>query len=208
MKIIFATTNKHKLAEAEKILEMDIEGTPLDIEEIQSLDPEKVAIEKAKAYYKVLSKPILIEDVSLSFKALNGLPGTYIKDFEEALGREGLIELLNNKEDRSAVAQATLVYYNGEPNIFTGKVFGTVPKSVRGDSGFGWDPLFIPDGEDRTFAEMSEEEKAKYSHRAKALHKFKDWLAENQLSNANENISNVSLAKNLTKTDDLDERAY
>lgn len=178
--IIFATTNENKLKEAKKILtSVKIEGAELPIEEIQSLDTKKVAVEKARAYFKELQKPLFIEDVALTFNALNGLPGTYINDFSKALGNDGLIGLLNGKSDRSAVALTTLVYIdeNGE-QIFEGEVKGRISESARGTNGFGWDPIFIPEGEDRTFAEIKDEEKNKYSMRAMALLKLQEYLSE------------------------------
>ena len=178
-KIYFDTTNENKLREDKNILKMDVESVPLDIDEIQSIDTEEVAVKKAEAYYNALSKPILIEDVAFTFNALNGLPGTYIKDFLKALGNQGMIDLLKGRRDRGAVAIATLVYFDGEPHVFPGEVTGKIAEKIRGESGFGWDQIFIPDGDSRSFAEMGEAEKAKYSHRAKSLAKFKAWLDKN-----------------------------
>jgi XTP/dITP diphosphohydrolase len=180
-KVFFATTNEGKLKEAREILGIEVIGTPLEIDEIQSLDPLEVAVKKAKEYYQKLKKPIFIEDISFSFSALKGLPGTYINDFLKLLGNEGLIDLLKTKKDRSAFVQATVVYVNekGKKNIFTGKVEGKISGRPRGE-GFGWDPIFIPDGETRTFGEMDLSEKNKYSMRAKALGKLKEWLEKNE----------------------------
>ncbi len=178
-KLFFATTNEGKLREAREILGANIEGTPLEIEEIQSLDAKKVAIQKAKDYFKVLQKPIFVEDLSLTFNALNGLPGAYISDFLKAVENEGLIELLNNKQDRTAAAQTYVVFIDkdGQEYVFEGKVEGIIAEKPRGE-GFGWDPIFIPLGQDKTFGEMSIEEKNKHSMRAIALKKMKKWLGE------------------------------
>lgn len=181
--IIFATTNEGKLKEAKDILkDFDIHGAELPIEEIQSLDTKKVALEKARAYYKELQEPLFIEDVALTFNGLNGLPGTYINDFSKALGNDGLIELLNGKTDRSAVALTTLVYIDesGE-QIFEGEVKGSIAESARGTNGFGWDPIFIPEGETRTFAELENDEKNKYSMRSLALKKMGEWLTSRKI---------------------------
>lgn len=178
MKLFFATTNEGKLNEARQILNVEVEGTPLEIEEIQSLDPGKVAKAKAIDYFNALQKPIFIEDVSLSFTALNGLPGPYISDFYKALGNKGIIQLLDSKEDRSATALTTIVYITkpDELHIFTGEVKGTIATEERGTNGFAWDPIFIPDGETRTFAELETETKNEFSMRKIALEKFSEWL--------------------------------
>lgn len=177
-KIYFATTNEGKIAEAKLILEMDIESIPLEIDEIQSLDPIKVALKKAKAYHKELEKPLFVEDVSLSFASLYGLPGPYINDFSKALGNYGLIDLLRGKENRIAIAQVTIVYIdeNSQENVFEGKIEGEITKEPIGISGFGWDSIFIPIGANKTFAEMTTEEKNNYSMRGIAFNKFKSYL--------------------------------
>lgn len=171
--IYFATTNAGKLKEASNILGIEVLGCGLEIEEIQSLDPVKVAVQKSRDYFAKLQKPVLIEDVSLSFMALNGLPGPYINDFLKALGNQGLIDLLTNKSDRRAIAQTTLVY---DDHVFIGKIEGTIATQLAGDNGFGWDPIFIPKGFDKTFAQMTDEEKNTCSMRALALAEFKKYL--------------------------------
>lgn len=184
--IIFGTTNKGKLKEAKIILKINVKGVNLDIDEIQSPDPSRVAAQKAKDYWKELKKPLFVEDLSLSFKAFNNLPGVYIKDFLENLGNEGLAKIIPQGASREATATTTLAYYNGEgkPRLFTGKVKGTIAKNPKGDKGFGWDPVFIPKGSTKTFAEMNLEEKNKYSMRAKALLKLHKWLSKNPKSQA------------------------
>lgn len=177
-KIVFATTNAGKIAEASQILGIEVVPSGLEIPEIQSLDSQKVALQKALDYYAKLKTALLVEDVSLSFTVLNGLPGPYISDFSKALGNSGLIELLKNATDRTATAITTLVYcdQDGTPSVFQGIINGTISTQERGINGFGWDPIFIPEGYDKTFAEMDDTEKNSLSMRAIALHKFKSWL--------------------------------
>lgn len=177
-KIYFATTNKGKLNEASSILGIEMEATPYEVDEIQSLDPIKVATTKVRSYYKKLKSPLLVEDISLTFSALRRLPGTYIDDFMESLGNKGLINLLKSHQNKNAVAQTTIVFVDeeGKEQVFIGKVYGTISEKPRGKKGFGWDPIFIPKGFKKTFAEMSMEEKNKISMRATALKKFKKWL--------------------------------
>lgn len=176
--IVFATTNVGKIKEAQEILEIDIQGTGLEIEEIQSLDRSKVAERKARDYYEVLRKPILVEDVSLEIEALNNLPGTYVNDFSKALGNDGICKLLEKEDKRDAVAYTTLVFIDtkGRSHEFVGETKGKIAITPRGTDGFGWDPIFVPEGSDKTFAEIKSEEKNKFSMRAKAFEKFKEWL--------------------------------
>lgn len=176
--IYFATTNAGKLKEAAALLGIEVLECGLEIAEIQSLDPVKVGVTKARDYYAQLHKPILVEDVSLTFTALNGLPGPYINDFSKALGNPGLIGLLNSKSDRTATAQTTLVFLGGQEqeHIFTGVIKGSISGSPAGDNGFGWDPIFIPDGHTKTFAQMTDAEKNTCSMRALAFQQFKTWL--------------------------------
>ncbi|MEK7154790.1 MAG: non-canonical purine NTP pyrophosphatase, partial [Patescibacteria group bacterium] len=171
-------TNAGKLKEAAALLGIEVLGAGLEIAEIQSLDPQKVAVQKARDYYQKLHKPILVEDVSLTFTALNGLPGPYINDFSQSLGNLGLIELLKSKSDRTAVAQTTLVFLDEkqQEHIFTGVIKGLITDSPVGDNGFGWDPIFIPDGFTKTFAQMTDTEKNSCSMRALAFQEFKIWL--------------------------------
>ena len=175
--IIFATGNKDKLRETQSILDMPVEGTSLEVDEIQSLDPIKVAVAKARAYYKELKKPIFVEDSSASFKAIEPLPGPYLKDFYYALGGERLCRLLDGKS-RDVIVKVIIVFINekGREYIFESDVYGEIAEKPRGDKGWGWDPVFIPRGSDKTFGEMTEKEKSKYSMRKIALLKFKGWL--------------------------------
>ena len=124
---------------------------------------------------------VIIEDVSLSFNALKGLPGPYIKDFLQNLGREGLWQLLKGFEDKTAYAQCTYAICRGkghEPILFTGKCHGTIVPP-RGENMFGWDPIFQPDGFKGTFAEIDPDVKNYISHRGKALALVKKYLEDN-----------------------------
>lgn len=178
--LVFATTNRDKLREARSILGVEILGEELEIDEIQSTDPIEVTRKKARAYYEVLKKPLFVEDVSLGFEALKGLPGPYINDFSKKLGNRGLIDLISQHGSRNAIAQTTLVYIDADrEQEFIGEVKGKITYRPRGENGFGWDPVFIPEGSEKTFAEMDLEEKNQYSMRARALMNLKNWLAEN-----------------------------
>ena len=134
--------------------------------------PEEVARLKILEAVKVLNTgPVIIEDTSLCFNALGGLPGVYIKWFLKKLGPEGLHQLLGSYDDKSAVAQTIFGFCEGpgEPvKLFTGRTDGKIVQP-RGSKEFGWDPCFLPDGSELTYGEMTKDQKNKVSHRARGL---------------------------------------
>ena len=172
-RIEVATANRGKLEEFRRILRgYEIVGKNLDIEEIQSLDPYKVAKFKAIAAYEANGRaPILVEETSLALRGLGGRPGTYIKDFaEEVEMRRMIAETWLKGRDRRALAKVVIAVFDGGAAQFReGHTEGIIADSLRGTNGFGWDDLFIPKGSARTFAEMSAAEKDRYSMRRKAL---------------------------------------
>ncbi len=174
----FATGNENKLREFQRILShLVITAKSLHIEEIQSLDPYKVARHKAIEAYKANgNNPIMIEETSLSLMGLGGRPGPYIKDFSEDIEMRRMIaESWLKGRDRRAVAMVLIALYDGaEVQLREGKLHGTIAETLRGTNGFGWDDMFIPEGETRTLAEMTGEEKDHISHRRKALEALRD----------------------------------
>lgn len=126
-----------------------------------------MAKEKCRLAAKEVGGGVLIEDTSLCYNALNGLPGIYIKWFLEKTGLDGLNKIIAAYEDKTAYAQCIFAYSSGEgaePELFIGRTDGTIVEA-RGPKDFGWDPVFQPDGYDKTFAEMDKAEKNKISHR-------------------------------------------
>lgn len=174
-RIIFATTNEGKLKEAREILKLEVEGLELKVDEVQTLDPVECVEKKAEAAYKIVQRPILVEDTSLFFEALNGLPGVFIDYFMKTLDNNGLTKLLSTFDNRKAKAQASVCYFDGKQKIIAvGIIEGEISNEPRGSNGFGWDPIFIPNGHDKTFAELENDVKNKISMRKIAfeeLHK-------------------------------------
>ena len=117
-------------------------------------------------------------------ESLNGFPGTYSKYVQETLGNEGILKLLEDKEgdDRRAYFKTVIGYCDEKGvKLFKGIVKGMVSYEIRSKGyGFAYDSIFIPDGEDRTFAEMKTEEKSEISHRKKAFEEFKKFLCNMQ----------------------------
>lgn len=181
---IFVTSNPNKRREAARILDVELESVDLDLPEIQALDVAEVAARKALDAYEALGfppRPILVEDSGLIVEAWRGLPGALTKWFMSSVGSEGLCNMLEGSVDRSAravCAVAVVPARTGGPEsveVFTGEVTGEVAPAPRGASGFGWDPIFIPDGSARTYAEMGDEKHGD-SHRTRALEAARRWL--------------------------------
>jgi len=175
-KIIFITGNKGKLKEAKSIVPV-IVGRDIDLPEIQEVDAKKVIEAKLKEARKRHRGEYIVEDTSLYFECLNGLPGPLIKWFLEKLGDKKLAELAKKFKNQKAEAKTIIGYIgkNGETKFFEGSIKGKIV-SPRGAGGFGWDKIFMPDGFKKTFGEMTEYEKNKISMRKKALTKFAEYF--------------------------------
>ena len=175
----FATTNQNKLREASEILGVALEQITLDLLEPQAVKVEGVVEVKAKDAYVRRGEPVLVEDTSLEFEAWKGLPGALIKWFLDTVGLAGILKMLNGEINRAATAKAAVGFFNGkEARIFVGEVKGKISNEMRGSTGFGWDPLFIPDGFEKSFGEMTAEEKNAISHRRIAMDKLRDFLKQ------------------------------
>jgi XTP/dITP diphosphohydrolase len=193
MKIIFASKNKGKIKEAAEILGEGFEISSLhDIKGIDDIEEtgttfEENAFIKAKTIYDLTGIPAVGDDSGLEVEQLNGAPGIYSARYSG----ENANDLSNNKKllaelekfpaPHHAQFVCTAVFYDGNNKITAkGFVKGQIIHQPRGSNGFGYDPLFLPDGYDRTTAEMTLEEKNRISHRAKAFSKLKRILLNNK----------------------------
>lgn len=171
MNIVFITGNDKKVEFLNKYLGLEIEHQKLELDEIQSLDLHEVTEHKVRQAYGIVKRPVLVEDVAFSLKAMGRLPGTLVKWFLEELDVEGLCKLADLYRDRRAVAEVCYAYFDGKTvKFFDGKLEGTVAERPRTDDGFGWNRIFIPKGQTKANSEMVEEEMAKYSVRTKAVY--------------------------------------
>lgn len=174
----FVTGNPNKVREASEILDLALESVQVDgLFEIQSPDIDAVVRHKAQQAYSILQCPVMVEDSGLVFHAWNGLPGALVKWFEETVSCDGMLKMLKGFDERGATAICCFAVYDGKNmKIARGEVKGTLSSSIRGSSGFGWDVIFIPDGYEQTYGEMSPNEKNAISHRKRALDKLKQEL--------------------------------
>lgn len=176
---IFVTGNQHKADHLAKLLGVPIKHQKIDVDEIQSPYLEEVATHKAKQAYDAVQKPVLVEDVALSFVALDGLPGPFIKFFISIEdGLEKMCRIADVFATRQAVGECVYAYYDGERlELFHGRLDGTIAESPKGDNGFGWDAIFCPEGYGgRTRAELTDEEYATVYKLIKPIDKVRVFL--------------------------------
>ena len=180
MESLFVTSNPNKAREAAEILGIELRSIALDLPELQDLDVAQVAAVKAAAAREALANPdspILVEDSGLAVEAWNGLPGALTKWFLASVGNEGILRMLSSEEDRSAraVCAVAIAFADGSTRVFLGEVGGSIASEPRGSVGFGWDPIFVPEGYSETYAELGPR-KHEDSHRARALRAARDAL--------------------------------
>lgn len=181
MKPVFVTSNENKLREASGILGMDLDRADVDVPEIQSLDFGDIVAAKALAAREALGAPpypVIVDDSGLAVGAWGGFPGPLTRWLMKCVGNAGLLRMLATEEDRSAraVCAVAVADASGSVLVFRGMVEGEISREPRGEGGFGFDPIFVPDGQIRTYAEMGDE-KSMDSHRTRALREARRGLA-------------------------------
>ena len=177
MDFVFVSGSESKASEAEAILGRSIARVALNLPEIQAASLEDVAREKASAAFRELRRPVVVEDSGLEFAAWLGLPGPFTKWFEQAIGLEGLARALDGAATRRATAACVLSFHSARDRFScAGRLAGSIAPLPRGSGGFGWDSIFEPEGEARTLAEMSSEEKNRISHRRRAWRELESRL--------------------------------
>jgi XTP/dITP diphosphohydrolase len=184
--VFFATGNINKLNEAKSILSkygIAVGMLKLKGDEIQSESLKEIAQKSVLNAYRRCRLPIFVEDAGLFIDALSGFPGPYAAYVYHTIHNSGILKLMENTNDRHAKFRSFIAYYDGEtscePICFEGASNGEITNAERkeqGKSGFGFDPIFQPEGSNKTFAEMTIEEKNVYSHRAMAISKFAEWF--------------------------------
>lgn len=176
MALYFITGSKNKFEEIKAVIP-HAEQLERDLTEIQEIDAHKIIAAKLFEARTHHGNTFMVEDTSLYFDAMNGLPGPLIKWFMKTIGNEGLYKLAQAFGNFGAQAKTVIGYVDerGKIEFFEGSVRGTIVEP-RGKSDFGWDPIFMPEGQQKTFAEMSAEEKNEVSHRGIAIRKLKGAL--------------------------------
>ena len=180
--IVFATSNSHKVLEAKTILKefgIRVRQVQAKGEEIQSDDIAAVASTAARTAARNVGSPLIVEDAGLFVDSLGGFPGPYSSYVFSKLGLEGILRLLGDSPNRRAVFRSAVAYCEPEsdPRLFEGEVRGWIVMAPSGIHGFGFDPIFVPEGLTQTLAEVDIEEKCRVGHRGIAMRKFGAWFS-------------------------------
>lgn len=184
-KINLLTGNTGKLKEIKKWLEplgIEVDLLKRDFTEVQVGSLEEVIYHgmRLMEIEGGIDEPFIKDDSGLFIEALQGFPGVYSSYIHSSIGNEGILRLMEGKDNRSARFRTVMGLMIPEKGVsmFIGECEGYISYDARGKQGFGFDPIFIPSGEDRTFAEMSVEEKNKMSHRIKAIRGLVEFLSD------------------------------
>jgi non-canonical purine NTP pyrophosphatase (RdgB/HAM1 family) len=173
----FITGNKDKVKWFNDIAGFDIPHEAVDAPEIQSFDLVEIATHKAVQAYEALQKPVLVEDTSLIINSHGQLPGPFIKWYIDSMGFEKICRLADIDTDRSAAASAVYVYFDGSTlKQFRRSLDGKIADHPVGGEGFGWNQIFIPNGSDKTLAQMSPEDFKKHYIQIKPIIETADYL--------------------------------
>ena len=187
--LVFATGNSHKLQEVQGIFKEGFALSCLKDVNITEEIPETAdnlvdnALQKAWYVYNKCDTPCFADDTGLEVEALDGAPGVYSARYageqkDSNLNMLLLLKNMNGKTNRNARFRTIIAYIdeNAQEHIFEGEIRGTIIESMAGTNGFGYDPIFVPEGYNKTFAELSSEIKNTISHRARAMEKFLSYI--------------------------------
>ena len=178
--VFFASSNVHKYEEAEKILSefgIKLDFYQTNLVEIQDDSLSKIALQKALDAYDKCKKPVIVEDDGLFIDSLSGFPGPFSSYVFKTIGNNGILKLV--EDNRGAKFRAVIAHCdsNKKPKLFEYSISGKISKNLQG-KGWGYDPIFIPEKQNKTYAELAE--KNKISHRYESLKKFANWFRNKQ----------------------------
>lgn len=191
MKLVFATNNRHKLDEVRAIVGDRVEVLSLNDIGCHDDIPETAdtlqgnALIKARYIHEKFGVDCFADDTGLEVEALDGAPGVYSaryagEECDSEANMQKLLQNLTGKSNRNAQFRTVIaLIIKGEEKLFNGIVKGTITEEKRGDSGFGYDPVFIPEGFSESFAQMSGDMKNSISHRYRATRELSNYLKEN-----------------------------
>lgn len=179
-KITFVTGNQSKADYLARYLGFPIDHQKLDLVEIQSLDLQEIVEHKVRQAYDIVKGPVLVEDVSLEFEAFGRLPGTFIKFYVDEVPFETICRSLDGLS-RNATARCVYGYCDGTVlKFFEGKLEGSIAQHPAGENGYGWDKIFVPNGYNKTRAELDAKEDETTYMQIKRLPDIKTFLKQHQ----------------------------
>lgn len=180
--LVLVTQNKHKLKELSPLFikyKVKFDTTPHKKHEIRSNDIEEIARIAAKDAFETIDRPVVVDDTGFFVDSLNGFPGSYAGIVLEFIGYEGILKLMAGEKERASTFKTAVGYYDGQNmKSFTGAMSGSIALEPAGVGGFGYDPIFIPEGYTKTYAELTFNEKVRISHRTKAFEEFLKWYSK------------------------------
>jgi XTP/dITP diphosphohydrolase len=184
--LYFASSNENKFLEIENLLEKEkgikIHFSKIILKEIQSESIIEVAEDKVKKAFNMIKKPVIVEDDGLFIKDLNGFPGIYASFVFKTIGNKGILSLLKDNENRKASFTSIFSFFDGKTiESFSGETTGYITTKILPE-GWGFDPIFKPENEDKTYGQIDILKKNKISHRSKALRKFLEWYNQKYLN--------------------------
>ena len=195
--IYFASSNENKFLEIQKFLDakekiemiyknseyseqkkINFYFKKISIKEIQSESIIEVAEDKVKKAFDIVRKPVIIEDDGLFIQELNGFPGVYSSFVFKTIGNKGILNLLRNNENRRASFLSIITFFDGKTiKSFNGETKGYIDTKIF-SQGWGFDPIFIPEGENKTYGQIDIVNKNRLSHRSKAFEKCLEWYTQ------------------------------
>lgn len=179
MELNFVTQNKGKVKEFKIILgsKYELNHIDMDYKELRSDNPEQIAKEAAEKLANKLKKTVVVEDSGLFITALNGFPGTSSAYIHKMIGLDGILKLMHGVNDRECFYKSAVGYCEPEKKAlsFLGEEKGIIAEEIKGSYGFGHDPIFIPEGFDKTYGEMEDVEDVK-KFRRRAVEKLLNYL--------------------------------
>ncbi|MGQ0638845.1 MAG: RdgB/HAM1 family non-canonical purine NTP pyrophosphatase [Nitrososphaerota archaeon] len=181
-RVLFASSNKNKYNEVNSILSkfgISVKFFKCNLQEIQAKTLEEVALHKAQNAFSQCSRPVIVEDDGFFINSLNDFPGPYSSFVFKTIGIEGILRLI--KSERKATFQSVIAYCEKKQDVvlFNAVVRGKISRKPRGEK-WGYDPIFIPEGQNKTYAQLCD--KNLVSHRYLALKKFASWYLHKQKS--------------------------
>lgn len=181
---MIVTSNKGKFLEyyqlfKENGLEVKHYNLKYPEEQLDSLD--EVARRSLCYLTGIIKEEFFIDDSGIFIDSLNGFPGVYSSYIQSTIGNQGILKLMRNETNRNALFKTSIAYYDGDIHIFNGQTIGSISLEERGRNGFGYDPIFIPYGEEMTYAEMDIIKKNTISHRYKAATELINFLKKKKI---------------------------
>jgi XTP/dITP diphosphohydrolase len=178
-RLVLVTQNQHKLAELKPLFDeyrVPFDTTGLEKLEIRSKSVEEIALKAARHAHEVLKRPVVVDDTGFFISALNDFPGSYAAYVLQTIGYQGILKLLEGVQNRDARFVTAVAFCDERTQkLFVGEMRGNTSTVSSGTGGFGYDPIFIPNGFSKTYAQLSLPEKVQISHRSRAFRAFLEW---------------------------------